>query len=160
MDTTEKQVTFEEELARSGKVVYTNVGVSMMPLLRQGRDLMVIYKADTAKLRKYDAVLFKRPNVNGRGRYVLHRLLRICPDGRFWIVGDNCASGEMVSPENILGILKAVQRGKKTISVDSFGIKLYVFFWAAPYPIRFFFLKLRHLAGRGVRFIKRKMGRK
>ena len=157
MDTTGKYVTFEEELARSGKVVYTNVGISMMPLLREGRDLMVIHKADPAKLRKYDAVLFKRPHMKGRGAYVLHRILRICPDGRFWIVGDNCTSGEMVSGENIIGVLKAVQRGKKNISVNSFGMKLYVFFWCAPYPIRFFLLKVRKLAVRGARFIKRKV---
>lgn len=30
------RVTFEEELARSGKLVYTNVGVSMLPMLREG----------------------------------------------------------------------------------------------------------------------------
>ena len=56
-DTAIEHVTFEEELSRSGKVVYTNVGVSMMPLLREGRDIMVIHKADTSKLRKYLDVL-------------------------------------------------------------------------------------------------------
>ena len=141
-------MTFEEELARSGKVVYTNVGVSMMPLLREGRDIMVIRKADISSLRKYDAVLFKRPNTRGRGEYVLHRILRICPDGRYWIVGDNCTSGEMVLPENILGVLEAVQRGSKIVAMDSFGMKLYVFFWCAPYPLRFFLLKIRNVMKR------------
>ena len=159
MDTFGKYVTFEEELARSGKVVYTNVGVSMMPLLREGRDLMVIHKVDVGKLHKYDAVLYKRPNVKGRGAYVLHRILRICPDGRFWIVGDNCISGEMVSAENIIGVLTAVQRGNKTVSVNSFRMKLYVFLWCAPYPIRFFILRVRNLFMRGVRFIKRKVNK-
>lgn len=159
MDTTGKYVTFEEELAHSGKVVYTNVGVSMMPLLREGRDLMVIHKVDAEKLHKYDAVLYKRPNVKGRGTYVLHRILRICSDGRFWIVGDNCTSGEVVSAENILGVLSAVQRGNKTVSVNSFRMKLYVFLWCAPYPIRFFILRVRNLFMRSVRFIKRKVNK-
>ena len=34
--------TFEEELARKRKLIYTNVGDSMMPLLRQGKDLLII----------------------------------------------------------------------------------------------------------------------
>ena len=34
--------TFEEEIRQNGYLVYTNVGASMMPLLRQNRDLMVI----------------------------------------------------------------------------------------------------------------------
>ncbi len=33
---------FEEILDRFGQLVYPNKGVSMMPLLRQDRDLMVI----------------------------------------------------------------------------------------------------------------------
>ena len=34
--------TFEEELTRKRKLIYTNVGDSMMPLLRQGKDLLII----------------------------------------------------------------------------------------------------------------------
>ena len=41
--------TFEEELEQNGKLVYTNVGVSMLPLLREGRDVMLIEKTDVLK---------------------------------------------------------------------------------------------------------------
>ena len=98
----ENAITFEEELNRSGRLVYTNVGVSMMPLLRQGRDVMLIEKRDPKDLRRFDAVFFKRPGVTGRGAYVMHRILRILPDGNYWIVGDNCTSGEIVPPADIL----------------------------------------------------------
>ena len=50
--------TFEEILDRFGKLVYPNKGVSMKPLLRQGRDLMVIERKGPEPCRKYDAVLF------------------------------------------------------------------------------------------------------
>ena len=47
-DTFEKETwnksTFEEQLAGHGKLIDTNVGTSMMPLLRQHRDLFVIEK--------------------------------------------------------------------------------------------------------------------
>jgi hypothetical protein len=34
--------TFEEEIEKNGRLVYTNVGDSMRPLIRQGRDLLII----------------------------------------------------------------------------------------------------------------------
>ena len=72
-----KKTTFEEELNKSGKLVYTNVGISMLPLLREGKDVMIIEKADD--YHRLDAVLFKRPGVEGRGKYILHRILKIYP---------------------------------------------------------------------------------
>ena len=34
--------SFEEQLARTGKLIYTNKGDSMMPLIKQDRDLLII----------------------------------------------------------------------------------------------------------------------
>ena len=76
--------TFEAELERSGRIIYTNVGDSMMPLLREGRDLMIIEKRPQGRCKKYDAVLYKRPN----GRYVMHRILKVRKDD-YVICGDN-----------------------------------------------------------------------
>lgn len=147
--------TFEEELERSGKLAYTNVGVSMLPLIRQGKDVMVIEKADT--YRPLDAVLFRRKGVTGRGAYVLHRILKIMPDGRYWIVGDNCVSGELVDRENILGLLTGVSRNGKLIKNTDFRYRAYVRLWCAPYPVRFFILRALRLARRvRRRFLKRR----
>lgn len=149
--------TFEEELERSGRLVYTNVGVSMRPLLREGRDIMVIDRLDREPL-KYDAVLFIRPGIVGRGRYILHRVLRVNGDGTYWIVGDNCTAGETVKRENIIGVMTAVRRGKKTVRTDAPGYRLYVALWCAPYPLRFAVLKcsrvFRRYAGAALRRIK------
>ena len=38
------RTSFEEILARDGRLFYTNIGDSMMPLIKQGRDLLVIEK--------------------------------------------------------------------------------------------------------------------
>ena len=51
--------TFEEEIEKSGKIIYTNVGDSMMPLIRQNRDLLIIEKV-SGRLKKYDVPLYKR----------------------------------------------------------------------------------------------------
>lgn len=123
--------SIKQELQQTGTVVFTNKGNSMRPLLRQDRDLMII---ETLKEppKRYDAVLFERPD----GRLILHRILRIRKDGVYWIVGDNCPSGELIPPDAVLGILTGIKRGRHRIRVDSFGYRLYVYLWCAPYPIR------------------------
>ena len=92
----EESVTFEEELARNGKLVFTNVGISMMPLLREGRDLMMIEARDPGEIRPLDAVLFRRKGVVGRGAYVMHRILKVLPDQKFmiWCINNREAEDE------------------------------------------------------------------
>ena len=136
-----KRSSFEEVLATTGRLVYTNVGVSMLPLLREGRDVMII-ESISRPPRWLDAVLFVRPGVHGRGAYVLHRILRVGRNGRYWIAGDNCTEGETVDRENIIGVLTAVKRGKRTVRVTDLSYRLYVALWCAPYPLRFAALRL------------------
>lgn len=151
---------FEEVLAASGSLVYTNVGVSMKPLLREGRDLMLIVSLERWKrpLRAGDAVLFRRPDVRGRGTYVLHRILRVLPEQRFWIVGDNCTDGELVEERNILGVLSAVARdGGKPIPVTDWRCRLYVGLWCRPWPLRFLVLRTVRFALRWGSRVKRSL---
>jgi len=149
--------TFEEVLNETGSLLYKNVGFSMLPLIREGRDFIYIKKRPEGRLKKYDVALFKRPHIKGRGEYVLHRVLKVNPDGTYWIVGDHCTGGELVKEENILGVLAAVKRKGKTVNVTDFGYRLYVFLWCAPYPLRFFILTYRRLPRRIVGKILRKL---
>ncbi len=146
-------MTFEEVLERDGKLVYTNKGVSMMPLLRQDQDLLVIEKCDPSALKKYDAVLFVRKNQ--RKNYVLHRILKVNPDGSYWIVGDHCSSGERVEPEQILGKLVQIKRNGKTIELTDKGYLFYVHLWCDFYPIRFFLLRSKNFIYRVICKLRR-----
>lgn len=49
-----RKSTFEEEIARNGFLLYRNVGDSMLPLIRQGKDLLLIARKPEGRLRKYD----------------------------------------------------------------------------------------------------------
>lgn len=138
----EEKLTFEEVLKRDGRLVYKNVGVSMLPLLRENKDIMVI-ESDTSALKKYDSVLFRREGVKGRGKYVLHRILKILPENKYFIAGDNCSSGEIVAKPQILGVLTSVLRDGKAIDFGSTKYKLYVRLWCAPYHLRFMVLAVR-----------------
>ena len=149
-------VHFEDVLERYGKLVYPNKGVSMLPLLRQGCDLMVIERKNGEPFKKYDAVLFKRPSSRGQDDYVMHRILRVNEDGSYWIVGDNCCTGDIVREDQILGTLTAVLRGgKKTVPVTAPLYRAYVALWCGCYPVRFAIIRARHFGGRCLRRLKR-----
>lgn len=150
-------ITFEEQLNKNGTLIYTNKGVSMLPLLREDRDIMVIRKIEGTDCKKYDAVLFMRPWVTGRGRYVLHRILRVNEDGSFWIIGDNCVSGETVKPEQILGVLTSVIRDGKTVNVTDKKYLLYVHLWCDALPVRIFLLRSRSFVRRCLGWLKRRI---
>lgn len=145
-----KTTTFKDELLERGYLVYKNKGVSMMPLLRQDRDLMIIEKKEEGQLKKYDAVLFIRDN----GQYVLHRILKV-REHDYWIVGDNCFTGEYIKEEQIIGVLKGVMRDSKQISVEDKGYRLYVWLWCYFYPVRILILRGIWLLKGVLRRIKR-----
>ena len=135
--------SFEEQLELCGRLVYYNVGDSMMPLLKENRDLMVLEKPPRA-VRKYDAVLYKREN----GQYVMHRIIGEREDG-FVLCGDNRFCKEYgVKREQILALLTAVVRNGKEIRYDSFLYKLYVHLWCDLFYLRAGVLCLRSLIRR------------
>ena len=123
-------VSYEEELARSGKIVVTNVGVSMRPLIKQGRDIIIIAKKD-GRLHKYDVPLYKR-----RDQYVLHRIVKV-RENDYVILGDNCAAKEYgITDDQIIGVMTSLVRNGKEIDLNSFGYKLYVRVWCSLAPVR------------------------
>ena len=141
--------SFERELETHGSIIFTNRGVSMLPLLRQDRDVMVIDKRGEGRCRKYDAVLFKRDN----GQYILHRILRL-KEGGYYIVGDNCTDGEFVREEQVLGVLRQVRRDGKTIQVTDPGYRFYV---RVLRPIHRALIRPRRFVRRCGSFVKRKL---
>ena len=123
--------TFEEILARDGQLVYTNVGDSMLPLIRQGRDLLVI-KPKTGRLKKYDIPLYRRDS----GQYVLHRILKVRPDD-YVICGDNRWSREYgITDRHIVGVLTAIIRDGKEIPMTDWRLRLYAHLWCDLFSLR------------------------
>ncbi len=143
-------MTYEQILDTHGTLICTIKGVSMLPLLRQDKDVPIIEKKGLHRCNKYDVVLFKRKN----GQYVLHRILKV-KKNNYWIVGDNCISGEYVHEEQILGILTSIIRDDKTLPVTSLLYNVYVQTWCRFYPVRFFLLHCRSYVYRLVFLLKR-----
>lgn len=98
-------------------------GTSMRPLLREGKDSVLLKKADTVK--KHDICLYRRTD----GRFVLHRLMRVVPDGTLVFCGDNQTALEHgVKREAVVARVSAVYRGERRVSLSSLSYRLYVFF--------------------------------
>ena len=128
--------TFEEELALNGSFVFKNEGDSMYPLIRQGKDLLIISGKPQGRLKKYDVPLYRRDN----GRVVLHRILKVREED-YVICGDNRWHKEYgITDRHIIGVLSGIIRDGKTISVTNRGYLLYVHLWCDLFFLRAAFL--------------------
>lgn len=143
---------YEAILKEKGRLYQKVKGISMLPMIHQGQDIIVISKRSKEHLKKYDVVLFQRTELSMHTSYVLHRILKVNSDGTYWIVGDNCCNGDIVKEEEIIGILSAVIRNGKTIRMNGLPYKLYVHLWCGLYPIRFFIIRYK-------RYLQRKRSR-
>ena len=129
--------TFQQYLQQHGRLIYSNVGNSMWPLLRQGRDLVVIEPA-AGRLRRYDVPLYQRDS----GKYVLHRVLRV-RQRDYVLCGDNRWQRESgIGDRHIVGVLTAVIRDGKEFPVTAFRYRLYVHLWCDLFPLRALILHL------------------
>lgn len=125
--------SYEELLKEKGFVLKYTRGISMEPMLREGREQSLIrsVQAMGREPRQWDVVLFSR----GR-EYVLHRIV-----GRkgelFRIRGDNCMGSDLVKREEILGILAGFYRGETYIDCQEDKAYLrYVRMRWLTYPLR------------------------
>ena len=127
-----EQTTFEAYLEEYGSLTYSNVGVSMLPLLRQGLDLFTVERKGDARCQVGDVVLYRRPP----DKFVLHRVVEVRPE-EYVILGDNCVSREYgIRDEDILGVMTGYVRNGKAHSVRERGYRAYTAIWLGTEPLR------------------------
>ena len=134
----------EEILYKDGRLVYKIKGVSMLPMLRQNRDVVVI-RVPEGRLKKYDVALYRRGTA-----YVLHRVIRVEEHG-YLIRGDNTYAPEKVPDGDVIGVLERFTRNGKTHTVDEPVVRLYARFWHGIYPARHLYIRVRRKLGRAAR---------
>ena len=145
-----KYSTYEAELEKHGRIIQPNRGASMLPLIRQNRDAMIIERPK-GRLKRYDCPLYKRAD----GKYVLHRILKVRA-GDYVICGDNCTKKEYgITDDDIIGVLVGVIRDGKVISTDSKRYRLYVHLWCDLFYVRVVLLSVKRLVMRVLSGIKR-----
>ena len=146
----QEKLKIEEVIQREGKYVGPTVGVSMLPMLKQRRDTIVVC-AKTEKLKPLDVALYHRGDA-----YVLHRVLRQTPTG-YIIRGDNCYSDEIIPEEDVFGVLTEFYRKDKHVLCTNEKYLRYAKRRIATYPVRrVFFVIKQKLYGLARKIIKKK----
>lgn len=131
-----------ERLAEGQSVRFSPRGISMLPMLRQGIDSVVISPLPQ-KLKKYDLPLYQRED----GKYILHRIVGAGPT--YICMGDNQFVPEPgVRAEQMIAVVTAFYRGDKKHDVSEPGYRLYCCFWHYSRPVR-------HVWRRGIGWIRR-----
>ena len=124
---------FEDVLDKDGELIFTNVGYSMYPLIKQREDVLRI--VITNNYKKGDIVLYK----SEIDHYVLHRILKIKKD-KIILAGDyNYFKDKPISKDMILGVLKSItKKDGKIIDLDK-DKKARRFFYTNFFYIKAFF---------------------
>ena len=131
-----------ERLAAGQTVRFSPQGVSMLPMLRQGIDSVVL-ASPPEKLKKYDLPLYRREN----GQYVLHRIVSV-NDG-YVCIGDNQFEPEAgLCHEQMIAVVTEFYRGHRKWRCDSLRYRLYCRFWHHSRPVR-------HFWRRGIGWLRR-----
>jgi len=113
-----------EDAVKAGNLVIHSHGVSMWPMIRNGKDSVRI-EAVEGRLKKNDIPLYK----DARGRYVIHRIIKVTDTG-YVICGDGLYEREYdITDKNIIGRVEGFFRKEKYVSCDSKGYLLYVKIW-------------------------------
>lgn len=127
----ELMLVLQERLNAGQKVRFLAFrGVSMRPMLRQGKDSVELSPLPQ-HLQKYDLPVYRYPN----GKYVMHRVIEV-RDNCYVCLGDNTYRYEYVDPQWMIGVVSAFKRGDREISVTNPLYRLYSRVWVALYPIR------------------------
>lgn len=147
-ETAYESFDMEQAIAEKGEVITTVVGISMYPMLRQRKDMIVVEKVNRP-LKKYDVPLYRLES----GKLVLHRILKVT-ENSYIIRGDNLLDKELnITDDNIIGVLKAFYRGGKYYDCEkSIPYKIYIHINRMIFPLRYvwkkflkpFLVKIKH----------------
>lgn len=127
----------ETELSEGKSVKIRLKGNSMFPLLRNGRDIVVVEKCQVDFLKPMDVVLFRY-----KGSHVLHRIIR--KDGNYLqIQGDGSFAIEQCTINDVVGkVVKVIRSSGSITSVDSWRWTFPSRLWRFSETLRVLLLKL------------------
>ncbi len=141
-----------KELTAEGKeVILTARGNSMRPLVKNMRDA-VILSAYNGNATVGDVILYERES----GAFVLHRIVDICENGSFVLMGDfQTVREEGIKESQIIAVLFGVIRKDKTILCTSKKYQRYSRFWTKSKIVRNLYMKTINFGARIKRTIKK-----
>ena len=141
----------EAVMASGGEFRMYPRGTSMLPLIVQTRDSVVLKRNFDQAAQKHDIAFYRRDN----GQFVLHRVMKICKDGTYVMCGDNQLILEKnIRKEQIIAYVERIYRKDKEICKDDLGYRSFVFWWTRM-PLRWICFFPRRARGKLVRIFKK-----
>ena len=131
----------EAELAEGRPVRFRLKGNSMFPLLRNGKDVVVLEKCSFESLKPMDVVLFRY-----RGKHVLHRIIR--REGECLLIqGDgSIVAKEECKVDDVVGkVVQICRSSGKVLSVDSWQWTIPSRMWHGLGFLRNWILRMAHI---------------
>lgn len=140
-----------EKLNNDGEVIFTPNGISMRPMLEGGRDIVTLSKVNR-KLKKYDLPLYQRND----GKYILHRVVKVCKNGTYTMRGDNQIYNEKgITDEQIIAVVTRFVRKGKEYNVTNISYRFYCVFWSFIRLIKLSFDLFKRLIRKVFRIFKK-----
>lgn len=118
-------------LQAGGSCAVTVTGTSMVPLLRHGKDQVLISPL-SRPVRRGDVLFYVRDS----GRCILHRAVRVLPGGETDVCGDAQTQLERVVDRQILGVVTRIRRNGREFPVTSPVWQAASRIWMALRPMR------------------------
>ncbi len=143
-----EKLKIEDVLREKGAYIGPTVGISMLPMLKNRRDTIVV-KPKTERLKRLDVALYRRGDA-----YVLHRVLQPI-DGGYLIRGDNCYSDEHIPEEDVFGVLTEFFRKNKHYYCTDKKYIRYAERRLKTYKIRRFYMRIKGKIRGGVKKVLR-----
>lgn len=138
-----------KKIDEQGRAFFYTKGFSMLPMLKEGRDVSVLVPLSREPERG-DVVLFVRPQKNNQ--LVLHRVIKKKDEYTYIIRGDNTYFNEPVKRENIHALLEGFfRKGKYYDCEQSKRYGIYSFLRMFFFQPRKFFRKTLRIAAAKVK---------
>ena len=119
-------------VAEDGSVIPLLVtGTSMLPFLLDRRSVVYLEKDRSYQPKRGDIVLFLRPD----GAWVLHRVVRLLPNGKLLINGDGQAWTETIMPQQIMARVVRICRRKRIFSTENVIYRVLSRMWMPLRPL-------------------------
>ena len=121
--TEELMPIFREQLDAGKNVWFSPRGISMLPMLRQGVDSVMLSPV-AGTLTKYDLPLYRRDD----GKYILHRIVKV--GKTYTCIGDNQYQYETgVRHDQMIGLVTGFYRDQEYHSATELSHRVYRFLW-------------------------------